>query len=51
MPLPNCKIHGKNFEKFLQRSGNHGWAAGKKISVEPLKRLFHHSENTSFCKK
>ena len=26
------------------------WLGNKKWSLEPLKRLFHHSENTSFCK-
>ena len=29
MPLLNCKIDGKNFEKILQSSAHNGWAAKK----------------------
>ena len=37
IPLPNCKIHGKNLKQKI-----------KKVCTPWLGSLFHHSENTSF---
>ena len=40
IPLPNCKIHGKNLKQKI-----------KKVCTPWLGSLFHHSENTSFSKR
>ena len=48
-PLWNCKIHGNNFEKNQYKGLSTMVGQRKKnLSLEPLKRLFHHSENTFF---
>ena len=43
IPQPNCKNHGNNFLKEIERPADHGWAKKKKCWFgEPLKRLFHY---------
>ena len=33
IPQPNCKNHGKNFLKEIERPADHGWAKKKKMLI------------------